>query len=81
MADDDKMRAKVLAGAMEHGIDLGLDEVPMVHVCQGPPRCDYNGENRPPGFSPADCKFCGHIRADDPRSAEEIIADMNRMQS
>jgi predicted Zn-ribbon and HTH transcriptional regulator len=54
-----------------------LDEVPMVHICLGPPRCDYNGTDD----RQMPCPFCKSIRADDPRSTDEILAEMNKLQS
>ena len=72
---EDKEKAECLASAMRHA--EGLDDVPMVIICQGPPRCDYNGDG-PPRF---DCPFCLRTRADDPREPEEIIAQMKRLQS
>lgn len=77
MADNDKQKAATLADAMAHA--EGLDVVPMVIICQGPPRCTLTfTDDAPP---PTDCPWCARIRADDPRDPDKIIAEMKRTQS
>lgn len=71
---DDKDKAACLDSLLEHAATL--DEVVMVMICQGPPRCDYNGEGPPR----VDCPYCLRTRSDDPRSPEEIIAEMGKVQ-
>jgi hypothetical protein len=73
MSDDAK--ADCLAGAMKHA--EGLDEVPLIYICQGKPRCTVDHDNAGP---PQKCPWCVVIRADDPRDPDEIIAAMGVVQ-
>lgn len=72
MTDDGKKDC--LEDALAHA--AGLDEVSMVIICQGPPRCDFTGDG-----SPRDnCPWCFRMRADDPRSVDEVLAEMGKTQ-
>lgn len=53
------------------------DKTPMIHICRGEPRCDYDGHDD----REMPCPYCFSIRADDPRAPDEIIAEMGRLQS
>lgn len=57
--------------------DRGVADVAMIHICQGPPRCDYDGTD-PDRVLP--CAICVSVRADDPRTTEQILVEMNRVQ-
>lgn len=72
---DEKAMAECLEDLKKHAETL--DSVPMVVICQGRPRCDFTGDGPPR----TDCPYCVRIRADDPREPEEIIAEMNKLQS
>lgn len=52
-------------------------EIAVVYVCQGPPRCNFDGTD-PESVMP--CPFCKTVRADDPRTPAESWADMGAVQ-
>lgn len=65
------------ARAIQAAKDVSENELHMIHICHGAPRCDNNSRKN----YEMPCPFCYSIRSDDPRDPDEIMALMRRLHS
>lgn len=66
------METESPGASLEQGCRPESEAVGLVHICQGPPRCHFDG-NEPEKRMP--CPYCKTVRGDDPDPA-----DMGRTQ-